>query len=348
MTAQSTLRQMPQNGVPVLVVSVDKAGHVNQCLAVCGIMGWDVQRIVRITRSDGRDSWLQRHKGNFLKRLCLVWHQFTRVRAAQIIIVASGSSPSPLVRHYRMIYGDRLFAIFIGNPRPNDSVFDIAIRPNHSIEHRTDALPPPTRGVRSALFISGVPVRKLSRIDSLGADTVVALVGGKNRAFDIDATLFARQLSDHLTKTSAAKVAVIFSRRTPPAVEQVLRAQLKTRNITFIDRNDRAGFLQACGDAREFIVTPDSTSMICEACMTGKPVRLFDLPCFDSNTNTARFVEEVRRLNVVSLLGECHASPLRVLNESEKIRQYIQQEIGPWLSQKTELESLLEEDLTLG
>ena len=328
-----------ETSVPVLVISVDKAGHVNQCLALCEMMGWSPDKIIRIPGAARGDTRWQKRKIAFLRRFCTLGHFLRLILAKNLIIVASGSSPHSLVRLYRRVYRNRVFSIYAGNPKTKQAVYDIAVRSNHSLDgHSLDGLgdvTARTRGAKSTLLISGVPVKKLPVTDH-GCDHlsgIAVLIGGKNKAFDVSSAETVQQTKDYLRAHANPQVPVyvVFSRRTPQAVEADLRNNLIGERFHFVDRDDRTGFLRAYGTSEEFIVTPDSISMISEACISGKPVRLFNLPCVDSSSSTAKFAAEVVALNFAALIDAASVPSLNVLDESENIRNFAQLAIAPWI-----------------
>lgn len=330
-----------QKSLPVLVISVDKAGHVNQCLALCEMMSWYPDKIIRIPGAARHDTRQQKRKMAFLRRFYTLVHFLRLVLAKNLIIVASGTSPHSLVGIYQKIYGKRVFSVYAGNPKSKHVIYDVAVRSNHSFDgHSLDSLTydctaARTHGAKSTLLISGVPVRKLSTANHKGdrMGGIAVLIGGKNKAFEVSPTALAQQMLDYLgtRQNRQDPVYIVFSRRTSPAAETYLRNKLSGNRFHFVDRDDRVGFLQAYVVSEEFVITPDSISMISEACISGKPVRLFDLPCVDSSSSTAKFAREVLASNFAALINAGSVPLLNVLDESKTIRNFVQAAIGPWI-----------------
>ncbi len=278
--------------IPTLIVSVAKAGHINQCVAFCEQMGWPVAEQIAIPgpsrmHSGWRNRWQRFRRWVALRKL-----QPRARTAGRIRIVASGTSSEPATALYRRLYGRDLYAVCIGLPRAREPIFDFAIAPNHALDDGAVAAPAFYRGAKVTTWMLGVPVKPLPIGGRAGIGPTVALIGGTNKAFDLSADELVPQLSAIAQR--AGQMAVVFSRRTPLDLEARVRAGLS--GATFVDRRDRAGFLKAAAEAARFTVTPDSITMTCEAFATGKPVTVLDLPCFDKDTSTYRFYAELRAL----------------------------------------------------
>jgi uncharacterized protein len=276
----------PESPKPsALIVSVDKNGHVNQCRALLAHLGWDEQALVRITGMAKSDP-LSAKIAKRLKaaRQTLAAAPQGRARAP-LVLIASGRASEPLVARYRRRFGGQLFSIFIGSPRGRSSIYDVAIVSRHEVppaSQRYDAS-------RHTLWIDGVIVAPYPREASNVRPPLTAiLIGGANKSYDLDPQAIIRQIDEAAKRGKPMSIA--FSRRTPEALEAAIRSRAAQHDACFIDREDRAGFLKLMSEATEFLITPDSITMMCEARATGQPVAIFNLRCFDDETSTARFV----------------------------------------------------------
>lgn len=275
-----------------LIVSAAKTGHVNQCLAMCERLGWRVAETILIPSPGRMTSNFERRRLQLLGTVATWRARPQRRTEPRLRIAASGAAAEPVVAAYRVLYGDDLFAAFSGRPCWRDKIFDLALAPRHSLgpneREAGFALP----AARLTILRRGVPVRNAPPSAAVGRG-VLAMVGGANKAFEIDPRAIAAQAGRMLAADSARPYVMAFSRRTPASVEARLRAALGAQGVAFVDRADRVGFERALAGAAEYVVTPDSLSMICEACDTGRPVRIFDLPCFDPDATTAACVRDL-------------------------------------------------------
>lgn len=294
-------------GNGVHIVSVAKAGHVNQCKALCTQLGWPVAKVVQIPGASRQSTLTERVKIN--------WQRYKAARAAiprqkeseRLVLVASGVAAEQVAAAYRDIYGMNLFAVFVGSPKSKRPIFDVAIASRHAdLPHE-----PGYVGARETVWITGVLVAPMNR-SGASAALQAAFIGGENKAYRLDAGMLANQLREavQLGNNAGLKTSIVFSRRTPDTLEQQLRNRFAD-NADFVGREDRQGFLQTLQGAQRFYVTPDSITMVCEARSTGQSVSLFELPCNNPDTSTARFVGQALESGLVSRLGAPATSGLQ-------------------------------------
>jgi mitochondrial fission protein ELM1 len=280
-----------------IVVSVEKAGHINQCIAFCEQMGWPVAETLLVPGPSRMNSRRKNLVLRFRRWLRLRWLTMRRRRHGRLRIVASGISAERLVASYRSLYGDRLYAIYLGSPRWQEQIFDFAIASHHAVLPGRTVSSTCYPGAERVAWMPGVFVRALpSSSNGQYQSTIVVLIGGINKAFQLRADMIIDQLQKLRSAITipAAQTFVAFSRRTPPQLEQELRAGLGAEGVRFVDRYDRQGFRVAVASASHFVVTPDSITMVCESFATGKPVSILDLPVFNRDSSTFRFVAEIR------------------------------------------------------
>jgi mitochondrial fission protein ELM1 len=163
---------------------------------------------------------------------------------------------------------------------------------------------------------------------------VAALIGGLNKAFLIDPNRIVEQLRALSERRRGAPLSIAFSRRTDRRVEALLRRAFGG-SAKMIDRADRAGFEAMIAEAAEYVVTPDSLTMICEACATGRPVCVFDLACFDPGASTARLVRDFIARRFVALAPDrlaegCDPRSFAVPPQALAAYQAWEAESGPW------------------
>lgn len=204
---------LPPDPRKAIIVSVDKNGHVNQCLALCEMLGWPVAAVKRITGGSRMDSAWQKFAKQ-LKRL------YDSVRSApwyktqsSVLLVVSGVSSEAVAAAYRKRYGDELFAIFVGAPKSKKPIYDIVIASNHAkLSTTADFI-----AAKSTLWISGVLVRNISLGKAnLERRGLVVLIGGINKAFKLDAQRIGDQIASVAERRTPNEpaIVIVFSRRT--------------------------------------------------------------------------------------------------------------------------------------
>lgn len=290
-----------------LIVSVAKAGHVNQCIAICEAGGWNPDETVRIP-APGRMTPAWESFSLNVRRKLAEWRSRPRRREpGPLRIVASGFAAEPVVAAYRALYGDDLFAAFSGRPRSAERIFDVALVPRHSLTEEEAAKGFSTAAAKRSVLRRGVPTRRVARSASVAPCGTLAMIGGVNKAYEIDQARIVDQVRNLRDRGRPGPFWIAFSRRTPSSTESYVRSALGSSDFTYIDRLDRPQFEHAMASAAEFIVTPDSLTMVCEACAMSRPVLLFDLACFDPDATTARCIRDLIEGGEVALAP--HGAP---------------------------------------
>jgi uncharacterized protein len=176
---------------------------------------------------------------------------------------------------------NKTFTVHIQDPLIDPKQFDLVIVPAHDKIRGENVFV--TQGaihhVSAEKLISAAGhFRPL--LASLPRPLISVLVGGKNRhqSFsDACAHDFAGKLQLAATNT-AGGLAVSFSRRTGAENEAMIRQDLKGHPSYIWDGTGENPYLGLLALADVIIVTGDSISMVSEACSTGKPVYIFELP----------------------------------------------------------------------
>ena len=100
------------------------------------------------------------------------------------------------------------------------------------------------------------------------------------------------------------------------------------KNQLIIENVDKKAYLSSLRLANYIIVTCDSTSMISEAAMTGKPIYVAQMPAIKKNNRFKRFFELFRSLNVIKdLENSIGVWNYEKLNETDKVSKYIKEKI---------------------
>ena len=80
--------------------------------------------------------------------------------------------------------------------------------------------------------------------------------------------------------------------------------------------------------ANYIVVTCDSTSMISEAAMTGKPIYVAKMQIIKRNNRFEKFFELFKSLNIIRDLGDTIDKwSYEKLNETDKISMYIKKQL---------------------
>jgi mitochondrial fission protein ELM1 len=176
---------------------------------------------------------------------------------------------------------DRPFLVHIQHPRVRPSRFDLVVAPMHdglsgpNVLQVTGSLHGVTQAKLTAAARRFAPAYR-----NLRRPLVAVLVGGSNSVYSMTEPAVAR-LADglrQLADTHGAGLLITLSRRTDPDAEKRLRETLAGTSAEIWDGEGENPYLGYLGLADAVVVTCDSVNMISEACATGKPVYIADLP----------------------------------------------------------------------
>ena len=197
------------------------------------------------------------------------------------ILISCGRKAIPFALAVKRASGGETFIVHIQNPLISPAAFDLVAAPRHDRVRGENVVP--TRGA-----VHQVTPAKLAeaaehfgpRLAGLNRPLIAVLVGGPNGRYSLspeDTRVIAARVAD-LARRHGGSLCVTPSRRTGRDNEAALREGLKDAPALVWDgtgENPYFGFLAL---ADHILVTADSVSMISEACGTGKPVYVIDLP----------------------------------------------------------------------
>ena len=90
---------------------------------------------------------------------------------------------------------------------------------------------------------------------------------------------------------------------------------------------DKKAYLSSLKLAHHIVVTCDSTSMISEAAMTGRPVYVAQMPAIKNNKRFQKFFELFQSLDITKDLGDTVEEwNYKKLNETQRISRYIEKQ----------------------
>lgn len=199
------------------------------------------------------------------------------------LVIAAGRRTVPVALWIRRASGGRARLVQIGRPRAPLDQFDLVVTtPQYG-------LPQGANIVQLLLPVTGPAVqageaelaRWRERLQALPRPWTALLVGGGRWPFRLDAGVagsLARTASQRV-RDSGGALLVSTSPRTGAAAGRALKAAIDAPAHVHLwgegGDNPHRAFLALADD---FIVTGESVSMLAEACRTGRPVRIADLP----------------------------------------------------------------------
>ena len=98
---------------------------------------------------------------------------------------------------------------------------------------------------------------------------------------------------------------------------------------TIIDKVDKNAYLSALSVSENLVITCDSSSMISEAALTGKPIYVANLLPRKNDKRFQKFRKLFRELNIIRNLGEEEENwNYQKLDETNRVAKIIKQKIN--------------------
>ena len=158
---------------------------------------------------------------------------------------------------------------------------------------------------------------------------ITLVVGGPNKYYDyndmIINQIFLKIKNNFINK--GYQLIFIPSMRTPKKVIEKAKIFFDENQI-IIDDVDKKAYLSSLKLANHIVVTCDSTSMISEAAITGKPIYVAQMPAIKKNYRFKKFFELFKSLNIIKdLENSVDDWKYKKLNETNKISSYIKEKL---------------------
>ena len=116
--------------------------------------------------------------------------------------------------------------------------------------------------------------------------------------------------------------------RTPQRIIEIAKKYFNKTELV-IDEVDKKAYLSALGMAKYIVVTCDSTSMISEAAITGKPIYVAQMPVIKNNERFKQFFNLFKSLNIIKELNNSVENwNYQKLDETNRIACNIKQKIN--------------------
>ena len=156
---------------------------------------------------------------------------------------------------------------------------------------------------------------------------VTLIIGGPNKYYDYNnqvvENIFSKIKESFLINNY--QLIVIPSMRTPEHIIEKARNYFD-KNQIIISNVDKKAYLSSLKISDHIIVTCDSTSMISEAAITGKPIYVAQMPAIKNNQRFKSFFNLFESLNIIKELNSSVENwTYNRLNETNKIAEQIKE-----------------------
>jgi len=222
-----------------------------------------------------------------------------------VIISCGRKSVIPSI-HLKKTLNKKVFNIHIQDPKVDLNHFDFIVAPEHDGLDGQNVIT--TKGAIHYLTQSEIEQNRdylNSFIKNDGRKIWTLIIGGPNRYYDYSTKNMKHIFTSlyKLIKKHDFQLVVIPSMRTPINTIHYAK-EFFGKNHTIFMEVDKKAYLSALGIAEIIVVTCDSSSMISEAAITGKPIYVANILPRKNDIRFQRFRNLFRDLRIVRNLGE--------------------------------------------
>ena len=222
----------------------------------------------------------------------------------KIIISCGRKSVIPSIALKKRL-GNQIFNIHIQDPKVSFEHFDLIVSPEHD-RLRGENIINTTGAIH---YLTKKEINDNSKYLGIEKDKrkelVAFIIGGPNKYYNYSEkqihVLFNKVKT--LFTPDKFKIIVIPSYRTP---ENILKIAFNTFSINHhvVKNIDKKAYLSALAISNYIVVTCDSTSMISEAAMTGKPVYIAMMKSFKPTGRFKKFYSQLKDLGITRELED--------------------------------------------
>ena len=227
-----------------------------------------------------------------------------------------------LKKFFEINYNKKVQNIHIQDPKISSKFFSFVITPEHdnpvngnNVLHSNGALH----------YIKEEEVRNTN----LKNENIVSLIlGGPNQYYDF----FFKDLEDVFNNlielNNISKINVVASRRTPSHLFEKLKSVFNNNKFYYDSSLEKKNYTKSLSEASHVLVTCDSTSMISEAAITGKPIYVIKLKSIKNDYRFQRFFKLFKDLGIIRFFeGSIDNWTYEKLYETKRISKSIMENI---------------------
>ncbi|MDA9966570.1 mitochondrial fission ELM1 family protein [Candidatus Pelagibacter sp.] len=246
-----------------------------------------------------------------------------------VIISCGRKSVIPSI-HLKNTANKKVFNIHIQDPKVSLNHFDFIVAPEHDAIEGENVIS--TKGAIHYLTENEISENKdyLNSFIKKDERKIWALImGGPTKYYDYSTKNMKHIFTAlyKLLKKYDFQLVVIPSMRTPINTIHYAK-EFFGENHTIIMDVDKKAYLSALAISENIVVTCDSSSMISEAALTGKPIYIASILPKKNDKRFQRFRNLFRELNIIRNLGEeVEIWSYEKLDETNRVANIIKQKI---------------------
>ena len=156
------------------------------------------------------------------------------------------------------------------------------------------------------------------------------ILGGPNKYYDYNEKNLIKIFDKikSILESNNLQAIIIPSMRTPKKIIDFTQNYLGENNLV-IKQVDKKAYLSSLSLAKYIVVTCDSTSMISEAALTGKPIYIAEIPAKSNDYRFRKFRDLFNKLKIIKNLNEkVEIWNYEILDETNRIAKEIKKKIS--------------------
>tara|TARA_B100000029_G_scaffold138029_1_gene132949 strand:+ start:1488 stop:2420 length:933 start_codon:yes stop_codon:yes gene_type:complete len=196
-------------------------------------------------------------------------------------LISCGKHTAYYAKLIKKEFKKKIFSIFIQKPPINTKNFDLVIVPKHDNCNGKNIIN--TNGALTNINKKYVKqhVKNKKKPNTFKKKFITVLIGGNSRHHKITKKILDEIINklNYLEDKTKINFYLLFSRRTNKNDYLYLKKKIINKKFFFILPNStKVSYINALCFSEAIIVTSDSVSMVTEACSTGKPTYIINIP----------------------------------------------------------------------
>ena len=244
------------------------------------------------------------------------------------IVISCGRKSVIPSLYLKKKFREKIMNIHIQDPKVSLDNFDFVIVPEHDGINGENVIT--SKGaihyLRNEELDENINYLK-SRVNK--EKLVTLIVGGPTKYYDYKESII-KEIFSKVSKNFINKgyqLIFIPSMRTPKKVIDLAKSYFD-KNQIIITEVDKKAYLSSLKLSDYIVVTCDSTSMISESAMTGKPIYVAQMTSVKKNERFEKFFQLFKSLNIIKDLNNSIENwSYKKLNETDRISRYIKEKI---------------------
>ena len=223
----------------------------------------------------------------------------------------------------------KIINIHIQDPKVSLKNFDYIIVPEHDGVKGENVIT--SRG--AIHYLTSDEIKKnsnyLTGMLNKEKEYLLLILGGPNKYYDYNEKnlLDIFKKIQKLTFKNDLQAIIIPSMRTPQNIIDLAYKFFGEQNL-IIKNVDKKAYLSGLAIAKFIIVTCDSTSMISESALTGKPIYIAEIPSKKDDYRFRQFRDLFKKLNIIKNLDDnLETWKYEILDETNKIAKFLKNKL---------------------